>query len=51
MRLRRALEEFVIHGPRTTIPLHQAIIEDPAFIDGDYSIKWLERWLAERSAK
>jgi len=48
MRLRRALEEFVIHGPRTTIPLHQALIEDPDFIDGKYSIKWLERWLASR---
>jgi acetyl-CoA carboxylase, biotin carboxylase subunit len=50
MRLRRALEEFVIHGPKTTIPLHQAIIEAPDFIDGDYSIKWLERWLADRAA-
>jgi len=49
MRLRRALEEFVIHGPKTTIPLHQAIIEAPDFIDGNYSIKWLERWLAERA--
>ncbi len=50
MRLRRALEEFVIHGPKTTIPLQQAIIEAPDFIDGNYSIKWLERWLAERAA-
>ena len=49
MRLRRALEEFVIHGPKTTIPLHQAIIEDPDFIDGNYTIKWLERWLASRA--
>jgi acetyl-CoA carboxylase biotin carboxylase subunit len=48
MRLRRALEEFVIHGPKTTIPLQQAIIEAPDFIDGNYSIKWLERWLAAR---
>jgi acetyl-CoA carboxylase biotin carboxylase subunit len=51
MRLRRALEEFVIHGPKTTIPLQQAIIEDPDFIDGHYTIKWLERWLAERAAQ
>lgn len=50
MRLRRALEEFVIHGPKTTIPLQQAIIEAPDFIDGIYSIKWLERWLASREA-
>ncbi|WP_416908301.1 MAG: acetyl-CoA carboxylase biotin carboxylase subunit [Polymorphobacter sp.] len=50
MRLHRALEEFVIHGPKTTIPLHQALIEDPEFIKGEYSIKWLERWLASRAA-
>jgi acetyl-CoA carboxylase biotin carboxylase subunit len=49
MRLHRALEEFVIHGPKTTIPLQQAIIEAPDFIDGNYSIKWLERWLAARA--
>ena len=49
MRLRRALEEFVINGPKTTISLQQAIIEAPDFIDGNYSIKWLERWLAERA--
>jgi acetyl-CoA carboxylase biotin carboxylase subunit len=51
MRLRRALEEFVIHGPKTTIPLHQALIEDPDFQNGDYSIKWLERWLAKKAAE
>ncbi|MEX6724198.1 acetyl-CoA carboxylase biotin carboxylase subunit [Parapedomonas caeni] len=48
MRLRRALEEYVIHGPKTTIPLHQALIENPDFINGDYSIKWLEKWLADQ---
>jgi acetyl-CoA carboxylase biotin carboxylase subunit len=51
MRLHRALEEFVIHGPKTTIPLQQAIIEAPDFVNGDYSIKWLERWLAGRAAE
>jgi acetyl-CoA carboxylase biotin carboxylase subunit len=45
-RLRRALEEFVIDGIKTTIPLHQALIEDPDFVSGDYTIKWLEEWLA-----
>jgi acetyl-CoA carboxylase biotin carboxylase subunit len=45
-RLRRALEEFVIDGIKTTIPLHQALIEDPEFQAGDYTIKWLEEWLA-----
>ena len=46
-RLRRALEEFVVEGPKTNIPLHQRIVRDPAFESGDYTIKWLERWLEE----
>ncbi|MBX3563969.1 MAG: acetyl-CoA carboxylase biotin carboxylase subunit [Sphingomonas sp.] len=49
-RLRRALEEFVIDGMKTTIPLHQALIEDPEFQSGDYTIKWLEEWLARQDA-
>jgi acetyl-CoA carboxylase, biotin carboxylase subunit len=48
-RLRRALEEFVIEGIKTTIPLHQALIEDPEFRSGEYTIKWLEEWLARQS--
>jgi acetyl-CoA carboxylase biotin carboxylase subunit len=46
LRLRRALEEFVIDGVKTTIPLHQALLDDPEFQAGDYTIKWLEDWLA-----
>ncbi|MBR6411939.1 MAG: acetyl-CoA carboxylase biotin carboxylase subunit [Alphaproteobacteria bacterium] len=45
MRLRRSLEEFVIEGIPTTIPLHQRIISDPEFIDGQYNIHWLEKFL------
>src|SRR3712207_7186969 len=33
MRLRRALEEYVIEGMKTTIPLHQALIRDPEFLE------------------
>ena len=47
MRLRRALEEFVVDGLKTTIPLHQKLIEDPEFQRGEYTIKWLEEWLAK----
>ena len=47
-RLRRALEEFVIDGITTTIPLHQALLDNPDFQSGDYTIKWLEEWLAEQ---
>jgi acetyl-CoA carboxylase biotin carboxylase subunit len=45
-RLRRALEETVIEGVKTTIPLHQALLDAPDFQQGAYSIKWLEEWLA-----
>ena len=45
MRLRRALEEYVIGGIDTTLPLHRRIIQQPAFIDGTYDIHWLERFV------
>ena len=45
MRLRRALEEFVIDGVKTTIPLHEKLIREPDFIDGNYDIHWLEHYL------
>ena len=48
MRLKRALEEMVIGGVKTSIPLHQALMNEPDFIHGDYTIKWLEEWLAQR---
>lgn len=47
-RLRRALEEFVVEGVKTTIPLHQKLLDDPEFQDGSYTIKWLEEWLQKQ---
>jgi acetyl-CoA carboxylase biotin carboxylase subunit len=47
MRLRRALEEFVIEGVHTTIPLHQKLIAENDFINGDYDIHWLEHYMAD----
>jgi acetyl-CoA carboxylase biotin carboxylase subunit len=47
MRLKRALEEMVIGGIKTSIPLHQKLLTDAKFLDGDYSIKYLEQWLSE----
>src|SRR5665213_319015 len=43
MRLRRALEEFVIAGIETTIPLHQKLVVTEEFINGAYDIGWFER--------
>ncbi len=51
MRLRRALEEFVIGGVNTTIPLHQKLISDPDFLNGDYDIHWLEAWMGDEQSK
>jgi len=44
-RLRRALEEYVIGGIKTTIPLHQHLVEQEDFINGTYDIHWLETYL------
>ena len=48
-RMRRALTEFVITGIKTTIPLHQRILENEEFQSGDYTIHWLEKFVAEGS--
>lgn len=45
LRLRRALEEFVIGGIDTTLPLHRRLVAEHDFINGDYDIHWLERFL------
>jgi acetyl-CoA carboxylase biotin carboxylase subunit len=45
MRLLRALDEYVISGVETTIPLHQKMLAAQAFIDGDYTIHWLEQFV------
>jgi acetyl-CoA carboxylase, biotin carboxylase subunit len=45
-RMRRALSEFVVQGVSTTLPLHQRILDAPDFVSGDYTIHWLERFVA-----
>jgi len=45
MRLRRALQEYVVDGINTSIPLHQRLVEAPDFLNGDYDIHWLERFV------
>jgi acetyl-CoA carboxylase biotin carboxylase subunit len=47
MRARRALEEMVIMGVKTNIPLHQRLVAAPDFINGDYDIRWLEKFVAK----
>ncbi|MGE3476692.1 MAG: acetyl-CoA carboxylase biotin carboxylase subunit [Rhodospirillaceae bacterium] len=45
MRMRRALHEYVIDGIQTTIPLHMAVLSEPAVINGEYDIRWLESFI------
>ena len=46
-RLRRALGEIIVDGIDTTIPLFRQLLEEPEIQAGDYTIHWLEKWLAE----
>ena len=51
MRLRRALDEMVVDGVETTLPLFRALVRESAIIDGDYHIHWLEQYLAAGDIK
>jgi acetyl-CoA/propionyl-CoA carboxylase len=44
LRMRNALDEFVIEGINTTIPLYKTIMEEPNFIKGELSTDYLERF-------
>ena len=46
MRLRRALDEFVVDGIETTLPLFRALVRNPDIQNGVYDIHWLEHFLA-----
>lgn len=47
-RLRRAIRETIVEGVKTTLPLHDWILQQDEFISGEYSIKWLENQLKDR---
>jgi acetyl-CoA carboxylase biotin carboxylase subunit len=51
MRLRRALDEFVVDGIETTIPLFRDLVADPDIANGMYDIRWLEDHLAKNKAQ
>ena len=50
MRLRRALDEFVVDGIETTLPLFRDLVKNPDVVSGDYDIHWLEKYLASKTA-
>jgi acetyl-CoA carboxylase biotin carboxylase subunit len=41
-KMKRALDEFVIEGVKTTIPFHQKLLENPDFLYGNYTTKFME---------
>ena len=45
MKMKRALNEFVVEGIDTSIDLHKKIISSPTFVNYEYSINWLENYL------
>jgi acetyl-CoA carboxylase biotin carboxylase subunit len=47
LRLRRSLDEFIIDGIDTTIPLFQTLVRNPDIQNGLYDIHWLEKFLAD----
>ena len=47
MRLKRALDEFVVDGVETTLPLFRTLVRNQDIVDGNYSIHWLEKFLAQ----
>ncbi|MCT7375432.1 acetyl-CoA carboxylase biotin carboxylase subunit [Chelativorans salis] len=47
MRLRRALDEFVVDGIKSTLPLFQELVGNVDVANGDYDIHWLENYLAD----
>jgi acetyl-CoA carboxylase biotin carboxylase subunit len=49
MRLRRALDEIVVDGIETTLPLFRALAREKDIIEGDYHIHWLEQYLAGKA--
>ena len=42
LKMRRALDEYIIEGVKTTIPFHQKLMQDPKFIEGDFTTKFME---------
>ena len=48
-RMRRALNEFLIQGIKTTIPFQDSILQDFDFKSGNYNIDWVEQFMARQT--
>ena len=49
MKMRQALDEFVIKGVKTTIPIHRQIFASQRFVDSDYTTRFIEEFFAEKA--
>lgn len=43
-KMKRALDEFVIEGVKTTIPFHRQLMDDPAYVEGNYTTAFMNTW-------
>ena len=41
-KMKRALDEFIVEGIKTTIPFHKKLMNNPEFINGNYTTKFME---------
>ena len=41
-KMKRALDEFVIEGIKTTIPFHRQLMDDPAYVEGNYTTAFMD---------
>ena len=48
-KMRRALDEFYIEGVKTTVPFHRQLMDDPDFIAGNYTTKFMEDFVIDES--
>jgi len=46
-KMRRALDEFVIEGVKTTIPFHRQLMDTPDYVNGNYTTKFMESFEME----
>ncbi len=46
-KMRRALDEFVIEGIKTTIPFHRQLMDDPDYVEGNYTTKFMEGFVMQ----
>ena len=48
-KMKRALDEFYIEGVKTTIPFHRQLMDNPDFLTGNYTTKFMESFVMDES--